>query len=147
MINKAKAAVSLTWRLLFVLSYPLAITMHSAQAKDVPVVTDALDQIAQTHSTSLIIGACIAFLMMGAVIGALFPTPDDLRSTEINAWLRLLICLAGGAAAFLWVLHNDGALNLLTPIWVGGVAFVAPHLIQLVPSLVKAKLGLGSKTS
>lgn len=140
---------SLIWRLFFVFGYPVGVAMRSANAEvatEPAIVTDVLEQIARTHTTSLIIGACIACWLMGAVIGALYRTPDDLKSTEISAGLRLLICLAGGFAAFLWVLNGEGALNLLTPLWVGGVAFVAPHLIQIVPSVIKSKMGLGGKS-
>lgn len=138
---------SLLWRLFFVFSYPLLIARHAnASGVTEPViVTDFFEQIAQTHATSLIIGACFAFWFIGSIIGTLYPTPDELKTAEINAGLRFLICLAGGFAAFLWALHGDGALNLLTPLWVGGVAFVAPHLIQVVPSVVMSKLGLGGK--
>ena len=143
---------ALAWRLFILLSYPFLIAMRNAnaaeaQAADQPViVTDFIEKLAQTHQTSLIIGACIACWWLGSIIGALYPTPDDLKSAEIRPWLRLLICLAGGFAAFLWVLHDEGALNLLTPLWVGGVAFVAPHLIQIIPTIVKARFGLGGKT-
>lgn len=141
---------ALTWRLFILLSYPLLIAMREANAMDAgsqTVVTiDFVEKLAQTHTTSLIIGACLACWLLGSVIGALYPTPDDLKSAEIRPWLRLLICLTGGFAAFLWVLHDEGALNLLTPLWVGGVAFVAPHLIQIIPTIVKARFGLGGKT-
>ena len=136
------------WRLFFVFSYP-ALTAIRANATGVTepvIVTDFIEKLAQTHQTSLIIGACIACWWLGSIIGALYPTPDDLKSAEIRPWLRLLICLTGGFAAFLWVLHDEGALNLLTPLWVGGVAFVAPHLIQIIPTVVKARFGLGGKT-
>lgn len=69
---------------------------------------------------------------MGSIIGALYPTPDELRSTEISAGLRLLICLAGGFAAFLWVLNGDGALNLLTPLWV--VFLVVAVAVNFAPN-------------
>jgi len=143
---------ALTWRIYIVMSYPLLIAMRNANAKtevlieDSPIVVDVLEQIAQSHTTSLIIGACIVFWLMGSIIGALYPTPDDLKSIEISIGLRLLICLAGGLGAFLWVLNGDGALNLLTPLWVGGVAFVAPHLIQLVQPAIKTKFGFGGKS-
>ncbi|MGM8939575.1 hypothetical protein ACS8E2_12865 [Psychrobacter glaciei] len=141
---------SLLWRLIIVLSYPTLLAMRQANAADSmngQVATiDFVEQLAQTHPTSLIIGACMACWLLGSIIGALYPTPDDIKSVEIRPWLRLLICLTGGFAAFLWVLHDEGTLNLLTPLWVGGVAFVAPHLIQIIPTIVKARFGLGGKT-
>lgn len=142
---------SLVWRLYIVLSYPTLLAMRNANAADAmtaqpDIVVDTIEQLAKTHTTSLIIGACIACWLMGSLIGALYPTPDDLKSAEIKPWLRFFICLAGGFAAFLWVLHDEGALNLLTPLWVGGVAFVAPHLIQIIPTVVKARFGLGGRT-
>lgn len=141
---------SLVWRLYIVLSYPTLLAMRQAHAADSvngQVATiDFVENLAQTHPTSLIIGACIACWWMGSLIGALYPTPDDLKSVEIRPWLRFIICLTGGFAAFLWVLHDEGSLNLLTPLWVGGVAFVAPHLIQIIPTIVKARFGLGGKT-
>lgn len=145
MLNKLWALV---WRLFILCSYPFLVAMRNANASDSAdrqqvMTTDTIAQLAQTHTTSLIIGACIVCLWLGSIIGALYPTPDDLRSAEIKPWLRLLICLTGGFAAFLWVLNSDGVLTLLTPLWVGGVAFVAPHLIQILPTLVKARLGLG----
>ncbi len=144
----------LIWRLNigFVLIYPVLLLMRNANAADAmaaqqpTIMVDTIDKLAQTHTTSLIIGACIACWILGSVIGALYPTPDDLKSAEIRPWLRFLICITGGFAAFLWVLHDEGALNLLTPLWVGGVAFVAPHLIQIIPTIVKARFGLGGKT-
>lgn len=124
-------------------AYAVQIDVKAGSPVVSGVAVDAFEKLAQSHGTSLIIGACIACWFMGSIIGAMYPTPDDLKSTEIRPWLRLLICLTGGFAAFLWVLHDTGTLNLLTPLWVGGVAFVAPHLIQIVPTLVKARLGLG----
>lgn len=142
---------SLLWRLFFVLSYPTLITMRNANASGSGVIApalsaDTLDKIAAAHATSLIIGACVLCLLMGSVIGALYQTPDDIKTGEINPWLRFLVCLSGGFAAFLWVVYDNGALTLLTPLWVGGVAFVSPHLIQIVPTLVKTKLGLGDRS-
>ena len=144
----SKRLWAVAWRLFILLSYPLLIAMREANAMDSQTVVtiDFIEKLAQTHTTSLIIGACIACWWLGSIIGALYPTPDDLKSTEIRPWLRLLICLTGGFAAFLWVLHDEGALNLLTPLWVGGVAFVSPHLIQIIPTIVKARFGLGGKT-
>lgn len=141
---------SLLWRLFFVLSYPLLVAMRNANASDgagdqSTITMDFIERLAQTHATSLIISACITCWLLGSVIGALYPTPKDLQSAEIHPGLRLLICLTGGFAAFLWVLNDEGALTLLTPLWVGGVAFVAPHLIQIIPTIVKARFGLGGK--
>lgn len=141
---------SLLWRLFFVLSYPLLVAMRNANASDSTggqgaTTMDFIEKLAQTHTTSLIISACITCWLLGSVIGALYPTPKDLQSAEIHPGLRLLICLTGGFAAFLWVLNDEGALTLLTPLWVGGVAFVAPHLIQIIPTIVKARFGLGGK--
>lgn len=145
MLDKTWAVV---WRIFILFSYPTLIAMRNANADDgltsqPAIVIDVIDQLAQTHTTSLIIGACITCWLAGSIVGALYPTPTDMQSTQIRWWLRLLICLTGGFSAFLWVLHNEGDLTLLTPIWVGGVAFVSPHLIQIVPTLVKARLGLG----
>lgn len=143
---------SLMWRLYIVLSYPTLLLMRNANAADTvpsqqsPIMVDAIERLAQTHPTSLIIGACIAFLFMGSLIGTFHKTPDDLKSAEIRTWLRCVICLTGGIAAFLWVLHDEGSLNLLTPLWVGGVAYVSPHLLQIIPTIVKARFGLGGKT-
>lgn len=141
---------ALTWRLFVLLSYPTLVAMRNANAANnmtsqQGITFDVVEQLAQTHPTSLIIGACLACWFMGSLIGAMYPTPDDLKSAEIRPWLRFLICLTGGFAAFLWVLHDEGALNLLTPLWVGGVAFVSPHLIQIIPTIVKARFGLGGK--
>lgn len=146
MLNKSWA---LAWRIFILFSYPTLIAMRNANADDgttnQPIVVDFVEKLAQTHQTSLIIGACIACWWLGSIIGALYPMPSDLKSAEIRPWLRLLICPTGGFAAFLWVLHDEGALNLLTPLWVGGVAFVAPHLIQIIPTIVKDRFGLGGK--
>ncbi|WBF05311.1 hypothetical protein [Psychrobacter phage vB_PmaS_Y8A] len=143
---------ALMWRVLILFSYPVLIAMRDANAaqevvvsQQPTIVVDAIENLAMAHTTSLIIGACIACWLLGSLIGALYPTPDDLKSAEIRPWLRFLICLTGGFAAFLWVLHDEGTLNLLTPLWVGGVAFVAPHLIQIIPTIVKARFGLGGK--
>ena len=145
MLNKSWA---LAWRVMTLFSYPTLIAMRSAQAMDSTTevgsaAIDIFERLAQTHTTSLIIGACISFLIMGSLVGTLYPTPDEVRATEIRPWVRFLVCLTGGFAGFLWVLHNEGSLTLLTPLWVGGVAFVSPHLIQIVPTLVKARFGLG----
>lgn len=144
---------SLTWRLYIVISYPLLIAMRAAQAgqadilSKVPLVEgspiDAFEKLTQSHSPSLIVGACVALWLLSSFIGAMYPTPDDLKSTEISLVLRFFICLTGGLAAFLWVLNDVGSLNFLTPLWVGGIAFMSPQLIQIVPTLVKARLGLG----
>lgn len=136
---------ALIWRLMFVIGYPIAISMRKAFASSVS--NEVFEQLAQTHSTSMLIGACAAFWLIGAVVGTYYPTPDDMKSTEISLWLKFLICITGGLAAFMWSVHSDGNINLLTPLWVGGVAFVSPHLIQVIPSIIKTKLGLGSGKS
>lgn len=137
--------MALSWRLGIVLGYPLVLAMRRSWAATIS--NDMFEQLAQTHSTSMLIGACAAFWLIGAVVGTYYPTPDDMKSTEISLWLKFLICITGGLAAFMWSVHSDGNINLLTPLWVGGVAFVSPHLIQVIPSIIKTKLGLGSGKS
>ncbi|WP_198333625.1 hypothetical protein [Psychrobacter namhaensis] len=143
---------SLVWRLIVAFGYPLVMAIRSSQAQSAyamstePMVSNSLEQLARTNSFGLILGACFAFWFCGSVLGTVYRAPDDLRDIEIRPWIRFLICLMGGLAAFLWVLNSEGQLNLLMPLWVGGVAFVSPHLIQIVPSIVKNKLGIGGKS-
>lgn len=54
---------SLVWRLSFVFGYPLGVALRSASAnvmEEPAIVTDFFERIAQSHQTSLIIGACFA---------------------------------------------------------------------------------------
>jgi len=90
-----------------------------------------LGAFALQYSDELIAVSCLFLLVLSSVIGVFYKTPVY-GGKPLSLWLKAPICIAGGFIAFLYSLYLDKSLTLLTPIWVGGVSFIAPAIIHLV---------------
>lgn len=119
---------NLAWRLLLVMSYPFFL-MQRGYASPV-------DQFAAHYPSELILGACLICWILGSLLGAYYPVPEELKQRPMSINLKILVSMSGGFIAFLYVLNVDKTLTLINPIWVGGVSFVAPAIIQGVHALL-----------
>jgi hypothetical protein len=93
--------------------------------------TTNLGAFALQYSDELIAVSCLILLVLRSGIGVFYKTPVY-GGKPLSLWLKAPICVAGGFIAFLYSLYLDKSLTLLTPIWVGGVSFIAPAIIHLV---------------
>lgn len=118
---------NMAWRLLLVMAYPFLL-MQRGYASPV-------DNLASNYPSELILGACLICWILGSLLGAYYPVPEELKQKPMSINLKLLISISGGVIAFIYLIYVDKALTLLNPIWVGGVSFVAPAIIQGVHAL------------
>ena len=124
---------ALAWRLAVFLSVP-ALTLRRSFAADSP-----LANLVATYPTELIFGGSILCLVVGSLLGTLYPVPKDVEKQPMSLAVKFLVSLFGGMMAFIYVLHIDKSLTLLNPLWVGGVAFIAPAIVEIVRAwLIKA---------
>lgn len=128
-----------------VLVYALAITayqpINQAVAKATGSNQQGIEAFALQYSGELIAVACIFLLLASSIIGVFYPTPVY-GGKPIPLKLKAPICVVGGFCAFLYCLHIDKALTLLTPIWVGAMSFIAPAIIHLVHALLIKHFGV-----
>ncbi|MCK4090636.1 hypothetical protein [Acinetobacter radioresistens] len=90
-----------------------------------------LGAFALQYSDELLAVACLILLVLSSAIGVFYKTPVY-GGKPLSLWLKAPICVTGGFVAFLYSLYLDKSLTLLTPIWVGGVSFIAPAIIHLI---------------
>lgn len=92
------------------------------------------------YSNEVIVAASVITSLLGSALVALVWQPPQDLSIPINLtgkWARFIAGLAGGIAAFFYLLHTSNKLILLQPVWVLGVSFVTPIALQVAyPSLV-----------
>lgn len=100
-----------------------------------------LGALAVQYSDELIVVACIFLLVLCSIIGVFYKTPLY-GGKPIPLPLKVPICVAGGFCAFLYCLHVDKALTLITPCWVGGMSFIAPAIIHLIHAVLVKKFGM-----
>ncbi|WP_147433938.1 hypothetical protein [Acinetobacter chengduensis] len=100
-----------------------------------------LGQFAVQYSDELLVAACIFLMIISSFIGVFYKTPVY-GGKPLPMWLKAPVCIAGGFIAFLFCLHVDKALTLLTPIYVGAVSFISPAVIHLVHAVLVQKFGL-----
>lgn len=100
-----------------------------------------LGAFAVQYSDELIVVACIFLLILCSIIGVFYKTPVY-GGKPIPLPLKAPICVAGGFIAFLYCLHVDKALTLITPCWVGGMSFIAPAIIHLIHAVLVKKFGM-----
>lgn len=100
-----------------------------------------LGAFALQYSDELIVVACLILLVLSSIIGVFYKTPVY-GGKPMSLWLKAPICIAGGFIAFLYSLYLDKSLTLLTPIWVGGVSFIAPAIIHLVHAALIKHFGM-----
>lgn len=100
-----------------------------------------LGQFALQYSDELLVSACIFLMIISSFIGVFYKTPVY-GGKPLPMWLKAPVCIAGGFTAFLFCLHVDKALTLLTPIYVGAVSFISPAVIHLVHAVLVQKFGV-----
>lgn len=100
-----------------------------------------LGDLAVQYSDELIVAACIFLLVISSVTGVLYKTPVY-GGKPLPMTVKAPVCVAGGFCAFLYCLHVDKALTLLTPMWVGGMSFIAPAILHLVHALLIKHFGM-----
>lgn len=122
-----KVLFQLFWRIIIVLSVPFLTLMRRAYAGE--YVNSAV-----AYSDELIVFGSVVCLLVGAFLGVKYPAPES--ETPLTPSVKAAASTLGGISAFIYVLHVDKQLTLLNPLWVGGVAFVAPAIIQIVRPLV-----------
>lgn len=115
--------------------------VNSALAQYGGTKHQGLGEFATQYSNELIVVACIFLMVISSVIGVFYKTPVY-GGKPMPLLLKAPVCVAGGFCAFLYCLHVDKALTLLTPMWVGGMSFIAPAVLHLVHALLIKHFGL-----
>lgn len=124
---------ALAWRLAVFLSVPV-LTLRRTFAAASPLA----DLVAE-YPTELIFFGSILCLLLGSLLGTFYPVPEDVKKRPMSLGIKFLVSVSFGVIAFIYVLHIDKGLTLLNPVWVGGVAFIAPAIIEIVRAwLIKA---------
>lgn len=139
-----KVLFQLFWRIVLVFSVPMLSMMRRAAAGQY------IDSAA-VYADELIVFGCVICLLIGAFLGVKYPAPES--ETPLSPSVKAAASVLGGISAFIYVLHVDKQLTLLNPLWVGGVAFVAPAIIQIIRPLavgfaerfIKSKAGTGTE--
>lgn len=107
--------------------------------------TDKTDQslgnFAIQYSNELLVAACLFLLVLSSIIGVFYKTPVY-GGKPLPLSLKAPVCVAGGFCAFLYCLHADQKLTLLTPIWVGAMSFIAPAILHLVHAVLIKHFGV-----
>lgn len=117
---------SILWRMLIIFSLPLSATFK-------PTWAGKYADYVLLNQTESIFGLCLLCLALGVVMGTFYPAPED-TPKNLPFWLKFVISINGGILAFIYVLHADKQLTLLTPIWVWAVAFLFPAVIEILRS-------------
>jgi hypothetical protein len=121
------------WRLSFALSVPF-LTPQKSTAAASPLAVLVAD-----YPTELIFIGSLLCLFLGSLLGTFYPVPDDVKTKPMSLSIKFLVSVSFGVAAFIYVLSVDGSLTLVNPLWVGGVAFIAPAIVEIVRAwLIKA---------
>jgi len=123
-------------RLIFLASNLLVIASYPAYASP-------LGDFARAHNVEFIVAGCLVMGIAGTIGGMLYPMPED---SKIKDWrLKLVASLMGGIAAFVYAVGDAEGLRPITILWVGGVALVAPALIdnvrEMIVTLISKKIG------
>lgn len=85
------------------------------------------------YRNEILATACVVAMILGAYISARWNPPAELsalmqrNSSHVNA----MCSIAGGAVAFLYVLHQYNSLTILHPAWVLGCSFATPLALQV----------------
>ncbi|MEC7118974.1 MAG: hypothetical protein VXW65_03595 [Pseudomonadota bacterium] len=123
---------ALVWRVAVILSVPVLTLRRTFAASP-------LAELVATYPTELIFFGSILCLVLGSMLGTFYPVPEDVKKRPMSLGLKFLVSLTFGVIAFIYVLHIDKSLTLLNPVWVGGVAFIAPAIVEIVRAwLIKA---------
>lgn len=86
-----------------------------------------------------IIVASFAMLLIGSFLATRYSPPIDVPAgSKMDVTTKFLFSVAGGVAAFMYVLDEKKTLTILHPVWVFGVSVVAPSFIQTAfPFIIK----------
>lgn len=102
---------------------------------------NGLGAFAIQYTDELIVAACIFLLIISSVVGVFYKAPVY-GGAPLPLALKGPVCVAGGFCAFLYCLHVDKSLTLLTPMWVGAMSFVAPAIIHLLHAILIKHFGV-----
>ena len=116
---------ALAWRLAVFLSVPVLTLRRSFAASP-------LADLVAEYPTELILFGSILCLVLGSLLGTFYPAPEDVKKRPMSLGIKFLVSVSFGIMAFIYVLHIDKSLTLLNPLWVGGVAFIAPAIVEIV---------------
>lgn len=123
---------ALAWRLAVFLSVPFLTLRRTFAASP-------LADLVAGYPTELIFFGSILCLILGSLTGTFYPVPEDVKKRPMSLGIKFLVSVSFGVIAFIYVLHIDKGLTLLNPVWVGGVAFIAPAIVEIVRAwLIKA---------
>lgn len=101
-----------------------------------PAYASPLSEYAKAHNVEFIVGGCLVMGIIGSIGGMLYPLPDD---SKIKDWrLKLVASFMAGIAAFVYAVGNVEGLRPITVLWCGGVALVAPAMIDNVHAMIVA---------
>lgn len=129
---KSTTLWALAWRLAVFLSVPVLTLRRTFAASP-------LADLVAEYPTELIFFGSILCLILGSLLGTFYPVPEDVKKRPMSLGIKFLVSVSFGVIAFIYVLHIDKSLTLLNPVWVGGVAFIAPAIVEIVRAwLIKA---------
>ena len=117
---------SVFWRLLIIFSLPISALFQ-------PTWAGKYAEYILLNQNEAIFGLCLLCLAFGVITGTFYPSPED-TPKNLPLWLKFIISISGGILAFIYVLHNDKQLTILNPIWVWGVSFLFPAVIEILRS-------------
>ena len=108
-----------------------------------PVYASPLSEFAKAHDVEFIVAGCLIMGLAGTIGGMLYPMPDD---SKVKHWgLKLVASVMAGIAAFVYAVGDIEGLRPITILWCGGVALVAPALLDnahaLLISLINKRFG------
>lgn len=119
--------------------YQPANSVLAQQSTDKP--DQSLGHFAIQYSDELIVAACVFLLVLSSIIGVFYKTPVY-GGKPLPLALKAPVCIVGGFCAFLYCLHVDQRLTLLTPIWVGAMSFIAPAILHLIHAVLIKHFGV-----
>lgn len=129
---KSTTLWALVWRLAVFLSVPVLTLRRTFAASP-------LAELVSEYPTELIFFGSMLCLVLGSLLGTFYPVPEDVKKQPMSLSIKFLVSVSFGVMAFIYVLHIDKSLTLLNPLWVGGVAFIAPAIVEIVRAwLIKA---------
>lgn len=101
-----------------------------------PAYASPLSEFAKAHNIEFIAAGCLVMGIIGSIGGMLYPLPDD---SKIKDWrLKLVASIMAGIAAFVYAIGTPESLRPIVILWCGGVALVAPALIDNIHAMILA---------
>lgn len=101
-----------------------------------PAYASPLSEFAKAHNIEFIAAGCLVMGIIGSIGGMLYPLPDD---SKIKDWrLKLVASIMAGIAAFVYAIGTPESLRPIVILWCGGVALVAPAMIDNIHAMIIA---------